>query len=623
MNSNRLSISLHISWCQLSVFFGFLIHRILLSSHPLFSWALEKNFPLHSTVGLSSDLFFVCLIVAVLEWARLVKGFVPQTLALVASWGATIYLLLFLAGNLRLAQHFGIQTRWEHFQFVGTFADIKGGSVFLLMAKGTWWITLLATALGFATTQFSRRSRYSRFFALGTPWKRFVAWLLLAGLFEVGHVQMRKHFGVYAELENNVFANIYYSFLEDRKTRTYYDEISSGEVTRYRARYAPQRSWDAQTMEAPLAQNAIATGDSEFQTELTAFIREKAKQEGPWNVIIVIQESLRADRLSSFGPVSERFAKLTPHFSETLTESITFQETIATGTTTPEGQSAILCSLYSLPVIQMIDKPQLGNVCLGDYFAKKGYETFFFVGQNGAIHNQRLFHEAHNTKTIVEEKDFDHTIPRGAWGVNDHSLFQKTVETLQGAEQPFFATVLTISYHGPYTLPSDSPFPIDPSLDDEQKVLSYVDAAWGDFFDKIRASFPHTLVVMVSDHGIINEGDLFTSRPFDYENIRQVYRIPFAIFVPELPEHLQGHAMSRLTSNADIPPTLLSLLGDKKVMNNFMGMDAFSRDEWIGIRWLGELYRLYPGQSPRLESLPDAEKQFLVYLIENNLFKRL
>ena len=58
-------------------------------------------------------------------------------------------------------------------------------------------------------------------------------------------------------------------------------------------------------------------------------------------------------------------------------------------------------------------------------------------------------------------------------------------------------------------------------------------------------------------------------------------------------------------------------------MNNFMGMDAFSRDEWIGIRWLGELYRLYPGQPPRLESLPDAEKQFLVYLIENNLFKRL
>jgi phosphoglycerol transferase MdoB-like AlkP superfamily enzyme len=83
-----------------------------------------------------------------------------------------------------------------------------------------------------------------------------------------------------------------------------------------------------------------------------------------------------------------------------------------------------------------------------------------------------------------------------------------------------------------------------------------------------------------------------------------------AINIPNLPKDLATE-VKKLASNADIPPTILSMLGRKDVNHQFMGMDAFVRNEPVLMNIYERLYVLRPstidGASQVLAERPDQK----------------
>jgi hypothetical protein len=96
-----------------------------------------------------------------------------------------------------------------------------------------------------------------------------------------------------------------------------------------------------------------------------------------------------------------------------------------------------------------------------------------------------------------------------------------------------------------------------------------------------------------------------------YPNVRSLYRIPFTILTGNMPDGLQGTRISTLTSNVDVPPTILHLLGMDKTAQQFMGVNAFSRNEDpIFTNWFESVLKLVPtGADPTIMKVePELER---------------
>jgi len=249
------------------------------------------------------------------------------------------------------------------------------------------------------------------------------------------------------------------------------------------------------------------------------------------------------------------------------------------------GQQASLCSVYALPkpYIQP-DMPLTNIVCLSDIFKHRGYETYFICGTNNHFNNRTTFHPYHNIDHLFGKNDFPEAMVRENWGINDADMFNHAVDTLKKAKQPFYASILTLSNHAPKRLPHNAPKFIDRDAFEREKINQYVDWAWGGFYERLKRELPHTLVVLVSDHGMWYDNK-FPQVGTTYADIRVVHRIPFVIMTPGMPANLRGQVLNNLVSDVDVPPTILSLLGLGDVPNQFMGMDAFSRLDPILVAW--------------------------------------
>jgi phosphoglycerol transferase MdoB-like AlkP superfamily enzyme len=216
---------------------------------------------------------------------------------------------------------------------------------------------------------------------------------------------------------------------------------------------------------------------------------------------------------------------------------------------------------------------------------------------------------------IYGEGDFPPDTPKAGWGYSDKALFDKALSEFTSAAKPFFATILTLSNHGPYKLPTDAPLEIQNSPGDMRtKLIRYVDSSTGEFFKAVKRDFPNTVFVFIADHGIfIGEGLMSQIPP--YEVVRRVGRIPLIIHIPGQPASTKV-TIDHLASNADLAPTLLALFGWEKTPQQFMGQNIFARQGPVYIDWMNKLLSVTPHQ---VIKVPDAEENALSAVLQLNL----
>jgi phosphoglycerol transferase MdoB-like AlkP superfamily enzyme len=185
---------------------------------------------------------------------------------------------------------------------------------------------------------------------------------------------------------------------------------------------------------------------------------------------------------------------------------------------------------------------------------EQGYSTSFLYGGYGYFDNMNYFF-ANNGFEVRDRSQIPQPVRfENIWGVADEDLFDSALsyyDTQAQAGKPFFSIIMTTSNHKPFTFREGVPG-VKPKGGGRESGVRYADFAQGYFIREAHkhAWFDNTLFIIVADHG---------ARVYGREDIPlKSYEIPMVFYAPA---HLRPNRVDTLTTQIDIAPTALGLLG--------------------------------------------------------------
>lgn len=273
-----------------------------------------------------------------------------------------------------------------------------------------------------------------------------------------------------------------------------------------------------------------------------------------FNIVLVLEESFGSDFIGTLTPDGPN---LTPRFDSLCDQhGMLFSHVYATGNRTVRGLEASLLSFPPIPGRSIVKRPGSENVfSLPSVLKNMGYNTVFLYGGLSYFDNFGHFAATNNFDAVIDELKFKNPIFSTIWGVCDEDLFNKALnvfDSLDTENKPFFATLITVSNHSPYTYPKGR-IPFDPEEKRRENSVRYADYAIGKFLNDAQSHkfYDSTLFIFQADHG---------ARVYGSEEIPlRSYRIPIMFYNPVLiPE---GTRVNILGSQMDLSPTILDFLG--------------------------------------------------------------
>lgn len=274
------------------------------------------------------------------------------------------------------------------------------------------------------------------------------------------------------------------------------------------------------------------------------------------NVIIIILESFAREYIGSLNKDLEEgnYKGYAPFLDSLLNESLTFSVSLANGKKSIDAMPSIFASIPSLETPYTISHYANNTINgLPGLLKRKGYYSAFFHGApNGSMGFDSFsrmagFDDYFGLDQYSDKNDFD-----GMWGVWDEPFLQFFCRTIDTFQQPFLASVFTVSSHHPFKVPEKytGKFPSGPAPILE--VVGYTDFALKRFFDEAKNKpwFVNTLFVITADH--TNE-----SVHREFQNNFGSYCIPIIFFKPG--STLKG-CRNKIAQQIDIMPSVLSYL---------------------------------------------------------------
>ena len=156
------------------------------------------------------------------------------------------------------------------------------------------------------------------------------------------------------------------------------------------------------------------------------------------------------------------------------------------------------------------------------------------------------------------------------WGTSDEDSYREALKRFDAsyeAGELFFAQIMTISNHRPYTYP-EGRIEYDGNPMSRNAAVKYTDWAIGDFLRQASSKpwFGDTVFIIMADHCASSAGR--TSLPLDR------YHIPALIYAPGF---IEPQYVQKVCSQIDLMPTLFSLL-HLSYEAPFYGQDILSDD---------------------------------------------
>ena len=283
------------------------------------------------------------------------------------------------------------------------------------------------------------------------------------------------------------------------------------------------------------------------------------------NIVLVTIESMSASYMERFGNTES----ITPVLDSLYRLGMAFDRVYATGNRTVRGLEAVTLSLPPCPGQSIIKRPNnAGMHSTGALLREKGYNVTYFYGGNSYFDNMETFFSG-NGYDIVDQKSYspEEITFANIWGVCDEDAYRKVIRTLNeqsGEGKPFFAHVMTVSNHRPFTYPAGKIRIPNDSKTRAGGVL-YTDYALGQFLAEASKQpwFDNTIFLITADHCASSAGR--TEIPL------HKYHIPALIFAPGF---VAPHEVGGIVSQIDLMPTLLSLL-NMDYDSHFYGRSIF------------------------------------------------
>jgi phosphoglycerol transferase MdoB-like AlkP superfamily enzyme len=282
------------------------------------------------------------------------------------------------------------------------------------------------------------------------------------------------------------------------------------------------------------------------------------------NVILFLEESFGSEFWGCLG----RTNSLTPEMDKlAATDGLLFTNIYASGNRTVRGMEGVLASFPPLPGESIVKRDLSDNVeTLARVLKRDGYTTLFLYGGRGIFDGMRSFALRNGYERFIEQKNFLNPTFTTVWGVCDEDLYARTIEECRALAQQtnaFFATVLSVSNHKPFTYPRGK-IPEDPEQRKRENAVKYSDYALGRFFDAAGKErfWTNTVFVVVADHG---------ARVYGNQDIPIFsYEIPLLVAGPAVVK--APSRLGQLGCSLDVGPTILGLIG-RPYESLFFGRD--------------------------------------------------
>lgn len=344
--------------------------------------------------------------------------------------------------------------------------------------------------------------------------------------------------------------------------------------------------------------------------------------EGRPNVVFIVMESFGSAQLKSFSDQFQEDSKsYTPFIDSLSKQSYVFTNAFQNGLRSIDAMPAIWGSIptfktqfLSLP--NSVAKYEALPYCLDSM----GYNTLFFHGAVRESMGFVAFGQMAGIEHFFSREDYEAEHGTGdfdgKWGIWDHKFLPFIESKLAKVEQPFMATIFTLSSHHPFLLPPGFEDKFEEGNIPIQRAISYSDYAIGEFFKEASKSewFNNTLFILTADHGSTADNEKYRQMPYSYavpllfyytgnklkvENpqsigISDIY-LPNDTTTTVLTDTASIYYPFVGTNNAttqhiDIMPTLLRMLGYNESFFAF-GRDAFNdQDAGFAINYYGSAF---------------------------------
>ncbi|GAA0591156.1 lipoteichoic acid synthase LtaS1 [Virgibacillus siamensis] len=218
---------------------------------------------------------------------------------------------------------------------------------------------------------------------------------------------------------------------------------------------------------------------------------------------------------------------------------------------------------------------------------KQDYTSAVFHGDNKSFWNRDEVYKQFGVDKFFHSKYYDMNEGNTVnYGLKDKPFFKQSIPMLKSLEKPFYAHMMTLTHHHPYLI-SDKEASIkpantgDPSVDRYFQTARYLDESLKQFFKDLKEAglYKDSVIMIYGDHYGISENHKKAMKQITGEKITdfkhtQLQRVPFMIKVPGVDGKGTVH---EYTSQMDVMPTMLHLMGIKA--NNYImfGTDMFSK----------------------------------------------
>lgn len=280
------------------------------------------------------------------------------------------------------------------------------------------------------------------------------------------------------------------------------------------------------------------------------------------NIVILLLESHGARYVKSLGG-----ADLSPNLDKLYKEGWAFDRMYATGTRSVRGIEALTTGFLPTPnrSVVKLSKSQTGFFSIAHLLKSKNYHTQFIYGGESHFDNMKSFFLGNGFSDMQDFNTFKHPKFVGSWGASDEDLYEKAdrqFSLLKQQSKSFFSLVFSSSNHSPYEYPENTITLHNQPKKSVENAVKYADYALGKFIEKAKKStyWNDTIFVVIADHDSRSYG----SSPVPIGH----FKIPAVIFGGGV----SAKRDSRLVSQIDIAPTLLSLAGIDSV-NPMIGHD--------------------------------------------------
>ncbi len=294
------------------------------------------------------------------------------------------------------------------------------------------------------------------------------------------------------------------------------------------------------------------------------------------NIILIQVESLQSFVLNS----TVNGQEITPNLNKLLQESHCFENNYFQigGGNSSDADFVVNTSLYPQKYEVVFNKyNQMNYTSLPKSLGEAGYSSYAYHANTRDFYNRDITYNSFGYDRYFAADSYkgNEIIDMG---LNDEDFLIQTADYIKEQPKPSFSYLITLSSHYPFKIDKKYRFLDIPNYKNEMvsgylQSIRYADNALGVFFDRLRelGLYDESLIIVYGDHNATINSFKLDNRKVDTNTI-EGKKTPLII---RMPDQKKGLAHSTVSSNIDIMPTILNLIGVKTSAPMF-GTDLFS-----------------------------------------------